>query len=106
VPLDQIAISKASRASSARKVVVGLQVWANDSAVIGSDTIHVHMGRLKRNLTHDHAERVRDHLILQKGFIASLAPSGLKWPTSPMDPAPVVATVRDAAIDIERISSR
>ena len=30
---------------------IGLQVWADDSLVIGSNTIHVHIGRLKRKLT-------------------------------------------------------
>jgi DNA-binding response OmpR family regulator len=29
---------------------IGLQVWEDDSQVIGSNTIHVHIGRLKRKL--------------------------------------------------------
>jgi DNA-binding response OmpR family regulator len=30
---------------------IGLQVWDDDSSVVGSNTIHVHIGRLKRKLT-------------------------------------------------------
>jgi DNA-binding response OmpR family regulator len=29
---------------------IALQAWEDDSGLIGSNTIHVHMGRLKRKL--------------------------------------------------------
>src|SRR5262249_27775588 len=31
---------------------IGVQVWADESQLIGANTIHVHMGRLKRKLSH------------------------------------------------------
>jgi len=49
----ELLISRAPALVTVREIA--LQVWTDESRLIGSNTIHVHMGRLKRKLSHGKA---------------------------------------------------
>jgi len=52
----ELLISRAPDLVPVRQIALG--VWEDDSRLVGSNTIHVHMGRLKRKLSHARARIV------------------------------------------------